>query len=56
MTDVLAVDAADVSKASTATLAIPAAVPASADEVAFAVQMESGVGPSKPVTLPVQRP
>ncbi len=41
---------------STATLAIPTAVPASADEVTFAVQMHSGVGPSKPVTLPVQRP
>ncbi len=39
---------------STATLPLPAAVPAGASEVTFTVQMATGVGPPKPVTLPVQ--
>ena len=41
---------------STATVPVPQPVPGSADEVTFEVRMTDGVGPSKPVTLPVQHP
>lgn len=41
---------------STATLPLPAAVPAGARELTFTVQMATGAGPTSPVTLPVQAP
>jgi hypothetical protein len=41
---------------STQTLQLPAPVPDGAAEVTFTVQMSTGVGPPKPVTLPVQGP
>jgi hypothetical protein len=41
---------------STASLTLPAPVPAGAKEVTFEVRPTKGVGPSSPVTLPVQRP
>jgi hypothetical protein len=39
---------------STATLAVPEAVPGNASEVTFTIQETTGFGPPKPVTLPVQ--
>jgi hypothetical protein len=39
---------------STATLALPKPVPAGADDVTFDVELTTGVGPTSPVTLPVQ--
>lgn len=39
----------------TATLTLPKPVPAGAKEVTFEVRPTTGVGPSSPVTLPVQR-
>jgi len=41
---------------STATLPLPAAVPAGARDLTFTVQMTMGAGPTSPVTLPVQVP
>ncbi|KQW48970.1 hypothetical protein ASC77_09655 [Nocardioides sp. Root1257] len=41
---------------STATLPLPAAVPAGTSEVTFSVRVDTGAGPPKPVTLPVQGP
>ena len=41
---------------STATLPLPAAVPAGARELTFTVRMATGAGPTSPVTLPVQVP
>ena len=41
---------------STATLPLPAAVPAGASELTFTVDLTKGAGPTSPVTLPVQRP
>jgi hypothetical protein len=44
----------DLAEESTATLPLPAAVPDGAEEVTFTVDMTTGAGPPKPVTLPVQ--
>ena len=41
---------------STATLPLPATVPAGARELTFTVRMATGAGPTSPVTLPVQVP
>jgi hypothetical protein len=45
----------DLQEESSATLAVPEPVPAGAAEVTFQVQLETGAGPTSPVTLPVQR-
>jgi hypothetical protein len=44
----------DMQEESTATLAVPDAVPTDASEVTFTIQEATGFGPPKPVTLPVQ--
>ena len=46
----------DLAEETTATLPLPTAVPSGTAEVTFAVHMTTGVGPSSPVTLPVQAP
>jgi hypothetical protein len=46
----------DLKEESTAKLAVPEPVPDGATEVTFTVQMATGVGPTSPVTLPVQGP
>ena len=46
----------ELAEESTQTLPLPGPVPDGADEVTFTVQMTGGVGPPKPVTLPVQAP
>jgi hypothetical protein len=43
----------DAKEEATATLTFPTAVPADAAEVTFTVTLSTGVGPPKPVTLPV---
>jgi hypothetical protein len=44
----------DMQEESTATLAVPEAVPGDVAEVTFTIQEATGFGPPKPVTLPVQ--
>jgi hypothetical protein len=44
----------DLAEESSATLPLPAAVPDGATELTFDVQLTTGVGPSSPVTIPVQ--
>jgi hypothetical protein len=44
----------DLTEESTATLPLPTALPAGTSEVDFAVHLTTGVGPTGPVTLPVQ--
>jgi hypothetical protein len=44
----------DIKEESTATLALPKPLPAGTDEVTFTVTLTMGVGPTSPVTLPVQ--
>jgi hypothetical protein len=46
----------DLAEESTATLPIPEAVPAGTKELTFTVHTTTGVGPTSPVTLPVQSP
>ena len=41
---------------STGTLTVPTSVPAGADEVTFQLRSATGVGPTSPASLPVQRP
>ena len=41
---------------STGTLTLPTPVAASADEVTFELRPSTGLGPSSPVSLPVQHP
>jgi hypothetical protein len=46
----------DLQEESTATLAVPNPVPDGVDQVSFQLELKTGVGPSDPVSLPVQRP
>jgi hypothetical protein len=46
----------DLAEESTATLPLPAAVPAGVQDITFTVHMTTGAGPTSSVTLPVQGP
>lgn len=55
-TSTLATMPYDLEEQATATLTVPVPVPAGVGQVTFEVQPTNGVGPTKPVVLPVQAP